>query len=78
MGIGPNNVERRDSSKSSSMSSSSNASSNTRSNRSNTIKTALAAAIRDYNLLMTEQDRKRFLVDKSFLLARDKFGCRIL
>jgi hypothetical protein len=60
------------------MSSSSNASSNTRSSHSNTIKALIAAALRDYNLLQTDQDRKRFLVENSYLFARDKFGCQIL
>lgn len=60
------------------MSSSSNASSNTRSSQSNKNKALIASAMRDYKLLQTDQDRKRFLVENSYLFARDKLGCQIL
>jgi len=42
------------------------------------MKAALATAIRDFNLLSTEHDRRKFLIEKSFLFARDKIGCEIL
>lgn len=42
------------------------------------MKAALATAIQHFNLLATEHDRRKFLVDNSFLFARDKFGCQIL
>lgn len=54
------------------MSSSSNASSNTRSSQSNKNKALIASAMRDYKLLQTDQDCKRFLVENSYLFARDK------
>ena len=68
-------MERRDSSKSDSMSSSSNASNNTRSSHSSTMKAALVTATRDFNLLTSENDRRKFLIEKSYLFARDKIGC---
>jgi hypothetical protein len=57
------------------MSSSSNASNNTRSSHSSTMKAALATALRDFNLLTSENDRRKFLIEKSYLFARDKIGC---
>lgn len=69
-------TEKRDSSKSSSMSSSS--SSNSRSINSSNFKSALATAIRDFNLLATEHDRRRYLIEKSYIFARDKNGCQML
>ena len=59
------------------MSSSSN-SSNSRSIHSNNLKIALANAIRDFNLLATEHDRRRYLIEKSYIFARDKWGCQML
>jgi hypothetical protein len=29
-------------------------------------------------LLQTENDRRKFLIEKSYLFARDKIGCQIL
>jgi len=39
------------------------------------MKQALSTAIRDYHLLQTDTDKKRLLVEKCYLFARDKYGC---
>ena len=42
------------------------------------MKLVIQQAIRDYNNLFSDEDRREYLVQKSFILARDKTGCQIL
>ena len=72
---------RRDSSIYSSSSSSSqhsSVSSQKREQHQNNMKLVIEQAIRDYNNLSSENDKRQYLIQKSFLLARDKKGCQML